>query len=132
MADIGRIIMVNLNFAEIAQQAFINILESPGVVEDGVVYKYDSSGNKVATDTPEDDIKAEMDRVRNEVQYKSERSVLYPSVVEQLDQLWHGMDADESKRIEPFYSNIKTIKDTYPKDGSNNTPLQIITEEQPE
>jgi hypothetical protein len=38
------------------------------------------------------------------------------------------MDADETKRIEPFYTTIKEIKDTFPKDGSNNTVLEILEE----
>lgn len=39
----------------------------------------------------------------------------YPSIQEQLDMLWHGMNADETKRIEPFYSFIKDIKEKFPK-----------------
>ena len=70
----------------------------------------------------------EMDKVREQIQYKTEREELYPSVIEQLDQIWHGMNNDESKRIEPFYSNIKAVKDKFPKDGSNNTPVEILDE----
>lgn len=43
------------------------------------------------------------------------RAESYPSIEEQLDALWHGMSNDETKRIEPFYSLIKTIKDNLPK-----------------
>jgi hypothetical protein len=43
------------------------------------------------------------------------RKEAYPQVVDQLDMLWHGMNDDESKRIEPFYSAIKAIKDQFPK-----------------
>jgi hypothetical protein len=39
----------------------------------------------------------------------------YPSITDQLDFLWHAMDVDESKRLEPFYTNIKTVKDANPK-----------------
>jgi len=39
----------------------------------------------------------------------------YPPIQEQLDMLWHGMNADETKRIEPFYTLIKEIKEKYPK-----------------
>ena len=114
-----------INFAEIADIAFNNILGTSGVVIDGVVYSIDENGNNVATDTPEQTIKDEMDRVRIEVQYKSERAMAYPDVHEQLDQLWHAMDADESKRLEPFYTTLKAVKDSYPKDGSNNTVFEI-------
>ena len=43
------------------------------------------------------------------------RREAYPDIIDQLDMLWHGMNADASKRIEPFYSSIKAIKDQYPK-----------------
>ena len=43
------------------------------------------------------------------------RETLYPDLKEQLDALWHGMDQDETKRIEPFYTMIKAIKDPNPK-----------------
>ena len=39
----------------------------------------------------------------------------YPSVEDQLDMLWHAMDTDPSKRLEPFYTTIKTIKDQFSK-----------------
>ena len=120
--------MTYINFAEIANKAFVNILDTPGTVIDGVVYSIDSDGNNVATDIPEQTIKDEMDRVRIEEQYKSERANMYPDIHEQLDQLWHAMDNDETKRLEPFYSSIKNVKDTFPKDGSNNTPLEILEE----
>lgn len=114
-----------INFAEIADTAFNNILGTSGVVIDGVVYSTDEHGNNVATDIPEQTIKDEMDRVRIEVQYKSERAMAYPDIREQLDQLWHAMDADETKRLEPFYTTLKAVKDAYPKDGSNNTVFEI-------
>ena len=47
--------------------------------------------------------------------YKNQRELEYPKLSDQLDMLWHAMDADESIRIEPFYSAIKEIKDKYPK-----------------
>jgi len=122
-------VVINLDFAKIADEAFRNIIGSPGVVRDGIVYAIDAEGNEVATDTPEQLIKDEMDRVKNEVQYRYERANMYPDIKEQLDQLWHAMNADESKRLEPFYSTIKAVKDAFPKDGSNNTPDEIIDRE---
>jgi len=41
--------------------------------------------------------------------------VEYPPLAEQLDMLWHAMEQDPTKRLEPFYSSIKDIKDAYPK-----------------
>lgn len=118
--------IINLNFSAIADEAFNNVLGAPGFVRDGVVYKYDDSGNEIPTDVDEQTIKDEIDTVRVTHQYRNERANLYPKLEEQLDLLWHAMDADESKRLEPFYSTIKTIKDSYPKDGSNNSQLEVI------
>jgi len=42
------------------------------------------------------------------------RRAVYPSIEDQLDMLWHGMNDDPSKRIEPFYSTIKAVKDQFP------------------
>ncbi len=47
--------------------------------------------------------------------YVQRRVSQYPALTDQLDMLWHAMDADESKRLEPFYSSIKEIKDANPK-----------------
>lgn len=48
-------------------------------------------------------------------QYKRDRKYAYPPIEEQLDMLWHAMDNDEFKKIEPFYSAIKQVKDRFPK-----------------
>lgn len=47
--------------------------------------------------------------------YIQKRITQYPEITDQLDMLWHAMDADESKRLEPFYTNIKSVKDANPK-----------------
>lgn len=47
--------------------------------------------------------------------YKERRRAEYPDIAEQLDALWHSMDIDSSKRLEPFYSTIKAVKDNNPK-----------------
>jgi hypothetical protein len=44
-----------------------------------------------------------------------QRKQEYPAIEEQLDMLWHAMANDSKKRLEPFYSTIKAIKDKYPK-----------------
>lgn len=45
------------------------------------------------------------------------RRAQYPSIEDQLDMLWHAMNSDETKRLEPFYTTIKIIKDSLPKPG---------------
>lgn len=47
--------------------------------------------------------------------YATERQEAYPPVTEQLDLLWHAMDAGTTMPIEPWFSTIKSIKDAYPK-----------------
>lgn len=46
--------------------------------------------------------------------YRERRAKSYPSIGDQLDMLWHGMDLDPSKRIEPFYSEILKTKTKHP------------------
>lgn len=48
-------------------------------------------------------------------EYKQLRRAAYPSLGEQFDMLWHAMNNDPTLRIEPFYTTIKAVKDTYPK-----------------
>jgi hypothetical protein len=60
----------------------------------------------------------EVNRLEEEEQktiYKLYRQKEYPLIKDQLDMLWHAMNNDESKRLEPFYSTIKSVKDQYPK-----------------
>lgn len=47
--------------------------------------------------------------------YVAERKVEYPSIGEQLDAFWHAMDTNLLPRVEPFYSQVKAVKDKYPK-----------------
>lgn len=47
--------------------------------------------------------------------FAARRRAEYPDLAEQLDALWHGMNMDESRRIEPFYSMIKSVKDKHGK-----------------
>ena len=45
------------------------------------------------------------------------RAFAYPSYTEQLDMLWHAIDADETLKVQfaDFYNAIKSVKDAYPK-----------------
>ena len=49
--------------------------------------------------------------------YKSDRARRYPAFGEQLDLLWHSIDADADLKVKlaGFYNAIKAIKDKYPK-----------------
>ena len=45
------------------------------------------------------------------------RAFAYPSYTEQLDMLWHAIDADEDLKVKfaTFYDAIKAVKDNNPK-----------------
>ena len=66
---------------------------------------FDSSGNKVTLE------QSKIDAARTELakeDYKWKRAAEYPSVVDQLDDIYHnGIDA--------WKATIKTTKDKYPK-----------------
>ena len=56
-----------------------------------------------------------LDELKHINDQRGNRRRAYPSIEDQLDMLWHAMDADPSKRLEPFYTTIKTIKDQFSK-----------------
>ena len=49
--------------------------------------------------------------------YKSDRAASYTALGEQLDLLWHAIDADADLKVKlaGFYNAIKTVKDANPK-----------------
>ena len=54
---------------------------------------------------------------QNEDAYKNARAVAYPSIGDQLDMLWHAIDADATLKTDyaAFHTAIKTVKDANPK-----------------
>jgi len=48
--------------------------------------------------------------------YRKLRKEAYPTIEEQLDALWHGMNEKTTKKIEPFYTMIKAVKDKFPRE----------------
>lgn len=53
------------------------------------------------------------------VTHAQERLMAYPPVGDQLDMLWHAMNRGEIPRVEPFYRQIKEVKDKYPKQANS-------------
>ena len=51
------------------------------------------------------------------MQYQGNRANAYPQYGEQLDLLWHAIDADADlkTKLAGFYNAIKTVKDANPK-----------------
>ena len=51
-------------------------------------------------------------------EYENDRMMKYPSIGEQLDMLWHAIDADADLKVKfsTFYNEIKEVKDAHPKE----------------
>jgi hypothetical protein len=55
-------------------------------------------------------------KLKHTEDYRKLRRAEYPALAEQLDALWHGMNNGKLKKVEPFYSMIKSVKDKFPKE----------------
>jgi len=51
-------------------------------------------------------------------QYQRNRASEYPQIGDQLDKLWHSINADDTLKTQfaDFYNTIKAVKDKYPKE----------------
>jgi hypothetical protein len=48
-------------------------------------------------------------------EYQRQRALEYPGLGDQLDMLWHAIDAGTLNKTSDFYKTIKAVKDAYPK-----------------
>ena len=64
--------------------------------------------------------RTELDEEVAKVKYKTDRttngSTIYPAIGDQLDLLWHAIDADADlkSKFSAFYNSIKEVKDANP------------------
>lgn len=60
---------------------------------------------------------ARLQAIEDAVAYKSDRADAYPAIGDQLDMLYHAIDANETLKTQfsDFYTAIKTVKDNNPK-----------------
>ena len=49
------------------------------------------------------------------IQYQRDRAVDYPSIGDQLDMLFHAIDAGKVNKTSEFYKALKAVKDKHPK-----------------
>lgn len=47
--------------------------------------------------------------------YGQQRAANYPPIGDQLDMFWHAMNSGQMPKIQPFYDQIKSVKEQYPK-----------------
>ena len=51
----------------------------------------------------------------NATQYQRDRVVEYPQIGDQLDMLYHAIDAGKVDKTSDFYKALKAVKDAHPK-----------------
>ncbi len=83
---------------------------------------FDASGNSISLDQSKiDAARVTLDAEAAANKYKTDRtsdgSITYSSVGDQLDLLWHAIDADADlkSKFSAFYNSIKAVKDANPK-----------------
>ena len=54
-------------------------------------------------------------KIKHNGGHENRRASEYPSIEEQMDALWHAMNQGLIPKIEPMYSQIKAVKEKYPK-----------------
>ena len=64
------------------------------------------------------EVKAKYDELVEEdkkIKYQRDRKLEYPEIGDQLDMLFHAIDAGALDKNSDFYTTLKAVKDKYPK-----------------
>ena len=87
----------------------IRALYDTSVTIDDDAGVFDKDGNKVTIDESAVTAKiAELQTAYDNLEYQRKRAFEYPSIVDQLDDIYHN-------GIDGWKATIKTVKDKYPK-----------------
>jgi hypothetical protein len=83
---------------------------------------FDKDGNSITLEQSKiDAARTTLDAEAAAVKYKTDRTTngetTYPAIGDQLDLLWHAIDADADlkSKFSTFYNSIKAVKDANPK-----------------
>ena len=83
---------------------------------------FDKDGKSITLEQSKiDSARTTLDAEAAAVKYKTDRttngSKTYPAIGDQLDLLWHAIDADADLKVKfsAFYNSIKAVKDANPK-----------------
>ena len=83
---------------------------------------FDASGSSISLDQSKiNNERALLDAAAAAIKYKTDRtrdgSTTYSPIGDQLDLLWHAIDADADlkSKFSAFYNSIKAVKDANPK-----------------
>ena len=98
----------------------MTIMEKLGIPSDKWVnYKEDDFDQITWTGEPQctkeewETAKAELQAEYDAKQYQRDR--IYPPIGDQLDMLFHAIDAGKVDKTSDFYKSLKAVKDKYPK-----------------
>ena len=83
---------------------------------------FDANGDSISLDASKvTEARTTLNAEAAAVKYKTDRttngSTIYPAIGDQLDLLWHAIDADTDlkSKFSAFYNSIKEVKDANPK-----------------
>tara|TARA_R100000353_G_scaffold115257_1_gene82421 strand:- start:86 stop:463 length:378 start_codon:yes stop_codon:yes gene_type:complete len=91
-----------------------------GIIDDskGFIYSNIKVVKDGVTKPSESDFNAKVKELKDayaSAQYKRNRAKEYPRIKDQLDMLWHAIDAGKLDKTSDFYITNKAVKDKYPK-----------------
>ena len=91
------------------------------IVDDGTG-AFDKDGKSISLEQSKiDAARTTLNAEAAAVKYKTDRTIngstTYPAIGDQLDLLWHAIDADTDlkSKFSSFYNSIKAVKDANPK-----------------
>ena len=91
-------------------------------IDDSKEGAFDANGNSISLDASKvTSARTTLDAEAAANKYKTDRttdgSTTYSSIGDQLDLLWHAIDADADlkSKFSAFYNSIKAVKDANPK-----------------
>lgn len=90
------------------------VLHGTGVCADGFEQSQAYNGCQVGVGDPPPWLKYP----ERETPYQVARRMAYPPIGDQMDALWHAMHAGTLPKVEPWYSQIKAVKERHPKSVS--------------
>ena len=97
------------------------VMEKLGITHDQWDYHKDSyesviwKGNPACTKAEWDDAVKSVENDYKNTQYQRDRQPEYPEIGDQLDMLFHAIDAGALDKKSDFYTTLKAVKDKYPK-----------------
>ena len=85
------------------------------VVDDGIGV-LDSSGNSISIDQSlVDAARIELNKLNYQLDRTSRGSIIYASIGDQLDMLYHDMVAGKLDSTGTWFNHVKSVKDSNPK-----------------